>query len=409
MARRRSAGRRAGLREQRQGRRTGGHRAAHRTRSRSGPRRSQGPAGSLAGRAVQQRRCRGCRPGPLALAGIASRSVGAHADRRPSPQRPTRNSGVEPRQSVLLQGPSDREPLAPFGAWNEAEVDHNRGRHLVAVKECRQYREKWPDGPHADGASSHGRCIHRCGVPQFRDRTYEATSNATRTLHERRSDWDRIGVGPLGSGPWHPVAARNRARPQLIPPTSPFRPKPASCALPDTAPPSRCPTTPGPTYVMRVAPSKRSLRGGMGDVQAPEDAADDPQVARWVEENEENYAWGTRRYDIYAEAMEPATPIPDPGVAWQIFRAWSREGEWAPLGLGEKGLEEHASDWRWKVPGTTWHGPHSSPPRMKMPPSGSGRLRSVAATSAERHGSTRPSPTISRATALRPSPTSTSC
>ncbi|MEC8422720.1 MAG: hypothetical protein VX000_03020, partial [Myxococcota bacterium] len=41
-------------------------------------------------------------------------------------------------------------PLAPYGAWNEAEVDHNRGRHLVAVKECRQYREKWPDGPHAD-------------------------------------------------------------------------------------------------------------------------------------------------------------------------------------------------------------------------------------------------------------------
>ena len=32
-------------------------------------------------------------------------------------------------------------------------------------------------------------------------------------------------------------------------------------------------------------------------------ATDDPQVAEWIEQNEESYAWGTRRYDVYAASM----------------------------------------------------------------------------------------------------------
>ena len=41
-------------------------------------------------------------------------------------------------------------PLASYGAWFEALMDHRRGRHLVAVKECEAYRVQWPDGPEAD-------------------------------------------------------------------------------------------------------------------------------------------------------------------------------------------------------------------------------------------------------------------
>jgi hypothetical protein len=69
-----------------------------------------------------------------------------------------------------------------------------------------------------------------------------------------------------------------------------------------------------------------------------------------VEKNEENYAWGTRRYDVYATAMEARyAEKPDPGVAWQIFRAWSRDGEWGKAAAwGRRGMEDHKSDWRWR-------------------------------------------------------------
>ena len=41
-------------------------------------------------------------------------------------------------------------PLAAYGAWYEAKVDHLRGRHQVAIRECRGYRERYPSGAHAD-------------------------------------------------------------------------------------------------------------------------------------------------------------------------------------------------------------------------------------------------------------------
>ena len=41
-------------------------------------------------------------------------------------------------------------PLAPWGAYYEAEQDLNRGKPAVAVRECETYLKTWPDGVHAD-------------------------------------------------------------------------------------------------------------------------------------------------------------------------------------------------------------------------------------------------------------------
>ena len=41
-------------------------------------------------------------------------------------------------------------PLAPWGAWYEAEMDYQRGRNAIAARECAAYRQAWPDGPHVD-------------------------------------------------------------------------------------------------------------------------------------------------------------------------------------------------------------------------------------------------------------------
>jgi tetratricopeptide (TPR) repeat protein len=41
-------------------------------------------------------------------------------------------------------------PLAPWGAWYEAEMDYQRGRNAIAARECAAYRQQWPEGPHVD-------------------------------------------------------------------------------------------------------------------------------------------------------------------------------------------------------------------------------------------------------------------
>ena len=45
---------------------------------------------------------------------------------------------------------ASKGPLAPWGAWHEAEQDLARGRQWVAIRECERYRNTWPEGHHAD-------------------------------------------------------------------------------------------------------------------------------------------------------------------------------------------------------------------------------------------------------------------
>ena len=52
--------------------------------------------------------------------------------------------------SHFYQVRKTESPLASYGAWFEALTDHKRGRHYVAIKECKEYRNTWPNGPEAD-------------------------------------------------------------------------------------------------------------------------------------------------------------------------------------------------------------------------------------------------------------------
>jgi len=79
-------------------------------------------------------------------------------------------------------------------------------------------------------------------------------------------------------------------------------------------------------------------------------APDDPQLARWIQANEERFARGTRNYSVSAEALiarYEASPSAD--GAWRIFRSWARAGDWdQALIWGLLGLETHGSSWTWR-------------------------------------------------------------
>lgn len=246
-------------------------------------------------------------------------------------------------------------PLAPYGAWNEADVDHNRGRHLVAVKECRQYREKWPDGPHADECLLlMGDAYAAAGQRGSAIGAYE--EYLSRHPDTPRKEEIRLGVA-LAWARTHPERGIQLLHELGLNHSYPSTDLAVQAELGTLAAQGHAGALPMPydpsSRMRRCASLRRSGRYEEAWAMFEElakDAADSPGVAAWVEQNEENYAWGTRRYDVYAVAMEARyAERPDPGVAWQIFRAWSREGEWGKAAAwGRRGMEDHASDWRWR-------------------------------------------------------------
>lgn len=246
-------------------------------------------------------------------------------------------------------------PLAPYGAWNEADVDHNRGRHLVAVKECRQYREKWPDGPHAD------ECLLLMGDAYAAAGHRGSAIAAYGDYLERHPDTPRkeeirLGVA-LAWARTNPERGIQLLHELALSHSYPSTDLAVQAELGSLAAQGHGTALPMPydpsSRMRRCASLRRSGRYAEAWAmfqQLASDSADLPAVAGWVEKNEENYAWGTRRYDVYATAMEARyAERPDPGVAWQIFRAWSRDGEWSKAAAwGRKGMSDHKSDWRWR-------------------------------------------------------------
>ena len=245
-------------------------------------------------------------------------------------------------------------PLASFGAWYEALVDHRRGRHTVAIRECKAYREKWPDGPHADecllligdawsaagrrsaAIAAYGDYLERHPDSPRKEEIRLATALATARAAPAR------GIGQL-----HELAL-DHAYPSTDLAVQAELKTLAEAGHEGTAVPT------DPSSLMRRTASLR--RSGQYEAawelfnQLAERGEAEPVIGRWVEDNEERYAWGTRNYDVFAGALaEDYAARPDPDVAWRIFVAWSRAGEWAKAAeWGRTGLEAHAGHWRWR-------------------------------------------------------------
>lgn len=223
-------------------------------------------------------------------------------------------------------------PLASYGAWYEAVVDHKRGRHLSAAAICREYRVRWPEGPEAEN------CLLLIGDALAMAGQRGGSMAAYQEYLERHPDSPRkeeislgIALGAAVSAPqqaipmlqelvlshaWHSTAlSAQRALDEL-------GKKGFQVAIPETT-----------KNLMRRCESERRC-GRFEEAwslfqRISAAAEEDPEVARWVEQNEERVAWGTRQYDVYARALEAAyAEAPSAELAWRIFVAWTREGEW---------------------------------------------------------------------------------
>lgn len=244
--------------------------------------------------------------------------------------------------------------LAPYGAWYEAKVDHLRGRHWVAVRECRSYREKWPDGAHAD------ECLLLTGDALAAGGNRGASVASYRDYLEKHPDTPReeeitlaIALAYVESAPKTAIRLLHELALGHSFPSTDLAVHAALTELSeagfDTAMPDN------PTTKMRRAEALR--RSGRYDdawemfQELQREAETVPELAQWAEANEERFAWGTRKYNVYAEVLaEQYTESPDAELAWRIFRAWTRDGRYdKAVEWGHKGLEDHATHHRWRA------------------------------------------------------------
>ncbi len=238
------------------------------------------------------------------------------------------------------------DPLAPWGAWYEAVVDHNRGRHQVAINECTAYRERFPEGLHAD------ECLVLIGEAQAalgRSRQAVASLGAWLDLHPDSPRAEEIELAKARavavSRPQQGIAMLQDL---VLTHTFPSTAVGAQQALDALAAQGFDTTLPDDLGSrMRLAESLRrsgklteawelfSALSAEGDRVGPDGAPLNPSLQAWVDDNEDRFAWGTRQFDVFAGKLRP-TYDASPGrrLGWRIFRAYARGGMW-----------QEASDW----------------------------------------------------------------
>lgn len=243
-------------------------------------------------------------------------------------------------------------PLASYGAWYEAVVDHERGRHLAAAGRCKEYRNTWPDGPEADN------CLLLMADAYAAAGQKGSAISAYRQYLDRHPDSPRqeeirLGialaeavVNPSGAVPmlqdlvlthsWHSTALAAQAALDEI----------GKRGLPVSLPATI-------DAKMRMCESARRC-GAFDEAWAlfQEIAAlapTDPKIAEWVERNEDRIARGTRQYDVYARSLEQQWEAKKDGeLAWRIMETWGREGEWAKaVAWARKAAVEHPKHPKW--------------------------------------------------------------
>ncbi|MDP2314644.1 MAG: lytic transglycosylase domain-containing protein [Pseudomonadota bacterium] len=224
-------------------------------------------------------------------------------------------------------------PVAPWGAWYEAYADHLRGRHSVAARECQAYRTAWPDGEHAD------ECLVLIGdawVAAGERGPAIASYNAYLEKHPDtpREETLRLGIalavtnGSAAQGipmlqdlvldhAYHSTGETAQARLDALAKDGLVTALPATttteCRL--AAERKRC------GYETEAWQRFQSLAAR---------ASDDPQLASWVESQQERFAWSTKQYDIVAAQLAAQyAKKPDAETAWQRYKALSRGGQWA--------------------------------------------------------------------------------
>ncbi len=247
-------------------------------------------------------------------------------------------------------------PLEEYGAWYEAVADHQRGRHAVAARECAAYRKSWPDGPYA------GECLILMGDAYAATGRQGAASAAYSTYLEEHPDSPREEELKLARVQAIVKSQPEQAASMLIElalnhsyPSTDLAVRTMLSELAEAGIDIALPTD--SRSLMRRCASLR--RSGQFDAswalfeELVAMAPEHPEVAAWVSQVEDQYAWGNHRYDHYASRLLARYAVsPDPETAWKIYRAYARSGQWdKAAALGREAMVRHKGHWRWRSAG----------------------------------------------------------
>lgn len=244
-------------------------------------------------------------------------------------------------------------PLAPWGAWHEAEQDLARGKPHVAIKECEGYLTQWPRGPHAQACQ---RLIPKAYASIGAITKARAAAEAYDAEHD-----DGIGeyvelalAEALRES--EPTLAAQLYRKLAIEHTVPAIGKAAEARLlaldqagiegaklPDDV----------PSLKLRAVSLRRASRrteAWLAYQQLAELAADDPKLAAWVDSEAKPFGWYTwqwtfldewyrARYERHGEADD----------AWGRYKVLCRDGRWAEAAaFGKEALARHGGQAKWR-------------------------------------------------------------
>ncbi len=234
---------------------------------------------------------------------------------------------------VLAKARSAGTPVAPWATWYQAVAELERGADRSAANLCVSYRESWPSAEHADeclvligdahlagGRGGAAISAYKAWLDAHPDSPREETLRlrmALATAESQPSAAIPSLVSLALSHSYHSTGLTAEAKLQEL------QRKGFPAALPAT------------TSVECQVATERRRCGFDADALARYDALakraeDDPEIARWVESQEDEFQWSTRQYAaVAANLAEQYQARPDPELAWRRYRAFARGGLWA--------------------------------------------------------------------------------
>jgi len=245
-------------------------------------------------------------------------------------------------------------PLAPWGAFYEAEQDLARGKPWVAIRECERYREHWPDGPHADSCL---RVAARAWVRLGRASQALEAAEEYDAKHEDAPITEQI---ELQLAEWEvknaPDSAVKRLRELAVKHTVPLTGRYAEELLAQLAEQGvEGATVPDDTTSLKLRAISLRDAGRRDEAwkvwqELTLRAEDDPRLRSWMEAEAEVFGWRTRNWSFLADRYQAAYDRhPTGDMAWSLYRALGRAGEYDRASdLALKAQAKHGQTRHWR-------------------------------------------------------------
>ncbi|MCP4915570.1 MAG: transglycosylase SLT domain-containing protein [Proteobacteria bacterium] len=248
-------------------------------------------------------------------------------------------------------------PLEAHASWFEAVADHERGRHKVAAGECKTYRTKWPDGPHADSCLIlMGDAYTAAGLRSPAVAAYQQYLDDNPGTP--REEEIRIGMA-LAEANASP--ARGARALQSLTLDHDYLCT-ADWAQDELDRILEVHQLDEPDLDPVLADQKRAMSARDGGFDGPawaayqailSENAENEAVQTWGKATWERFCWRTHQYDALGDAFAAQYNHPKTGGsaedAWFAFRAYFRGGDFQESAKwGEIGLAKHGSHKRWR-------------------------------------------------------------